>query len=178
MDIFRKAKSIRLVSYRDKYLSADIDEESVIQDDDKGGGESVWTVELVEGKDAIRLRSCYDTYLTASSIPLLPGVTAKKAIQKSRFLLSDAAVEWEPVRDGMQVKLRSSCGNFLRPNGGLPPWRNVVTHDVPHLPNSRSKLLWDVQIVEKRPAVPSPTKFAKCRSGSFSESISGVSFDN
>lgn len=183
MDIFRKAKSIRLVSYRDKYLSAGEDEESVIQDEEKGRGASIWRVELVEGKDAIRLRSCFDTYLTASTIPLLPGVasTAKKAIQTSPFRPNDPGVEWEPLRDGMQVKLRSCCGNFLRPNGGLPPWRNMVTHDIPHLPNSANKLLWDVHILDKRPAASSPTNFGRCRSGSFSESmdpLSGIFLNN
>ncbi|KAL1541836.1 hypothetical protein AAHA92_26008 [Salvia divinorum] len=172
MDIFRKAKSIRMVSYRDKYLTAEEDEESVIQDEQQRQ-QSVWTVELVADRDAIRLRSCLGTYLTASSIPLLPaGVTAKKAVQTSRESPSDPAIEWEPLRDGMQVKLRSCCGNFLRPNGGLPPWRNIVTHDVPHLPNSGNKLLWDVQIVEKRPP---KSKFERCRSGrSFSETMDAI----
>lgn len=177
MDIFRKAKSIRMVSYRDKYLSAEDDKENVIQDEEEGTPQSVWTVELVEGRDAVRLMSCYGTYLTASTIPLLPGVTARKAVQSSPSPSpSDPAVEWEPLRDGMQVKLRSRCGNFLRPNGGLPPWRNIVTHDLPHLPNSANKLLWDVEIVEKRPAIraPPPGKFGRCRSGSFSECMEAI----
>ncbi|KAH6827289.1 actin cross-linking protein [Perilla frutescens var. hirtella] len=174
MEIFRKAKSVRLMSYRDKYLSAEEDEESIIQqDEEQRRRESVWTVELVEGRDAVRLRSCFGTYLTASNIPLLPGVTAKKAVQTSLPLASDPAIEWEPVRDGMQVKLRSCCGNFLRPNGGLPPWRNMVTHDISHLPNSGNKLLWDVHIVDKRPRHATPN-FANCRSGSFSDSIDAL----
>ncbi|XP_057785949.1 uncharacterized protein LOC131003482 [Salvia miltiorrhiza] len=174
MDIFRKAKSIRMVSYRDKYLTAEEDEESVIQDEEQRP-QSVWTVELVEDRDAIRLRSCFGKYLTASTIPLLPGVTAKKVVQTSS---PSPATEWEPLRDGMQVKLRSCCGNFLRPNGGLPPWRNIVTHDIPHLPNSGNKLLWDVQIVDKRAPIRSPpsklSKFGRCRSGSFSETMDAI----
>ncbi|KAG6404194.1 hypothetical protein SASPL_136434 [Salvia splendens] len=170
MDIFRKAKSIRMVSYRDKYLTAAEDEESVIQDESPRQ-KSVWTVELMADRNAIRLRSYLGTYLAASTIPLLPGVTAKKAVQTSLESPSDPSIEWEPMRDGMQVKLRSCCGNFLRPNGGLPPWRNIVTHDVPHLPNSGNKLLWDVQIVEKRPP---QSKFGRCRSGSFSETMDAI----
>ena len=148
MDLFRNAKSLRLISYRDKYLVAEEDHEGVNQEEEGQKKSAIWYVELVEGKNLIRLKSCFGTYLTASSALLLPGVSAKRVVQ-TWPTFSDPATEWEPVRDGMQVKLRSLWGNFLRPNGGLPPWRNVVTHDIPHLPNSRNKVLWDVEIVEK-----------------------------
>ncbi|PIN11020.1 hypothetical protein CDL12_16390 [Handroanthus impetiginosus] len=150
MDIFRKAKSVRLISYKDKCLIAEEDRETVIQSDSERSSEkAIWTVELIEGKDFIRLKSCFGTYLTASSIPFLPRVTGKRVIQTTPYYC-DPTTEWEPLRDGMQVRLRSFWGNFLRPNGGLPPWRNSVTHDIPHRPNTRNKLLWDVEVVEKR----------------------------
>ncbi|KAG6405563.1 hypothetical protein SASPL_133154 [Salvia splendens] len=89
-----------MVSYHDKYLTADEDMESVIQGEYQRP-QSVWTVELVEYRDAIRLRSCFGMYLIASNIPLLPGVTARKAVQ-TVSPPSDPAIEWEPLRDGMQ----------------------------------------------------------------------------
>ncbi|KAL7131934.1 hypothetical protein ABFS83_12G038300 [Erythranthe nasuta] len=185
MEFFQKANSVRLISYKDKYLVAESDQETIIQIDQETittqersnkikSSPSIWTVELVENKDnLIRLKSCYGTYLTASNSPFLPGVTGKKVVQKSPSDYCDPATEWEPLRDGMQVRLRSFWGNFLRPNGGLPPWRNSVTHDIPHRPNTRNKLLWDVLVVEKRDAVAfgNYSKFGRSRSRSFSASM-------
>ncbi|KAI3462451.1 hypothetical protein Pfo_019114 [Paulownia fortunei] len=183
MELFRNAKSVRLISHKDKYLVAEDDEETISQDHEsisqehkRSAKKAVWTVEFVEGKDFIRLKSCFGTYLTASSVPFLPGVTGKKVVQTSPYYC-DPATEWEPLRDGMQVRLRSFWGNFLRPNGGLPPWRNSVTHDIPHRPKTRNKLLWDVDVVEKRPLHHTPpppppdNKFSRSRSRSFSASM-------
>ncbi|EPS74202.1 hypothetical protein M569_00555, partial [Genlisea aurea] len=149
MDVFRKAETVRLISHRDKYLVAGDDLENVTLSDYGTATNAVWTVEIVEGKDAIRLRSCFGTYLSASTTPFLPGVTARKVVQTTPYYC-DPATQWTPQRDGMQVKLRSFWGNFLRPNGGLPPWRNSITHDIYHRPKSKEKLLWEVQVVVKR----------------------------
>ncbi|KAK6125546.1 hypothetical protein DH2020_040709 [Rehmannia glutinosa] len=150
MDLFLKAQSIRLVSHEDKYLVAEEDRLTITLGRDRSAKNAIWTVEFVEGKECIRLKSCFGTYLTASSIPFLPGVTAKKVIQ-TRPCQCESATEWEPLRDGMQVRLRSLWGNFLRPNGGLPPWRNSITHDIPYRSKTRNKILWDVELVEKCP---------------------------
>lgn len=175
MDLFRKAKSVRLISHKDKYLIAESDRETVTQLDHHEiinhhyNRSSIWTVEIVDDKDFIRLRSCFGTYLTASSSPFLPGVTGKKVVQTAPEFL-DPATEWEPLRDGMQVRLRSFWGNFLRPHGGLPPWRNSITHDIPHRPNTRNKLLWDVVVVEKWDTAAG-SKLGRSRSRSFSASM-------
>ncbi|CAI0430124.1 unnamed protein product [Linum tenue] len=85
-----------------------------------------WTVEIVEGYQAIRLQSCYSKYLTASSTTFLLGMTGKKVIQTTPPRL-DTSVEWEPIREGVQVRLKTRHGQYLRANGGVPPWRNHVT---------------------------------------------------
>ncbi|KAG8383921.1 hypothetical protein BUALT_Bualt04G0064300 [Buddleja alternifolia] len=135
-------------SRKDKYLVAEEDRLTITQGRDGSSENAVWIVEFVEGKDCVRLKSCFGTYLTASNTPFVPGVTGKKVIQ-TRPCQSDPATEWEPLRDGMQVRLRSLWGNFLRPHGSLPPWRNSVTHDIPHLSKTYEKVLWAVEVVEK-----------------------------
>ena len=148
MDLFYNAKAVRLRSHHDKYLLADEDEESVIQDRNGSSKNARWTVEFVEGTDSIiRLKSCYNKYLTSSNQPFLLGMTGRKVIQSLPRRL-DSSLEWEPVKEGSQVKLKTRYGNFLRANGGVPPWRNSITHDIPHRTATQDWILWDVDIVE------------------------------
>lgn len=148
MDHFHRAKTVRLRSNHDKYLTAEEDEETVTQDRDGAAKAARWTVELLENaNNVIRLKSCYGKYLTASNQPFLLGMTGQKVVQSLPRRL-DSSVEWEPVRDGNQVKLRTRYGQFLRANGGLPPWRNSVTHDIPHRTSSQDWILWDVHVVD------------------------------
>ncbi|CAI9768685.1 unnamed protein product [Fraxinus pennsylvanica] len=149
MEFFKKAKTIRLKSHHDKYLTADPNEESVIQDR-PGWSKSVeWTVEIVEGaENFIRFKSCYGKYLTASDMAFLLGMTGQKVVQTAPREL-DSSVEWEPFMDGTKVKLKARYGNFLRANWGLPPWRNSVTHDIPYTHNDWIR--WEVDIIETRP---------------------------
>ncbi|KAG8368854.1 hypothetical protein BUALT_Bualt15G0090000 [Buddleja alternifolia] len=149
MEFFRKAKSVRLKSRHDKYLTAHSDEETVIQDR-SGSSKSVkWTVEFVEDVESVvRLKRCYGKYLHASDEEFLLGVTGRKVAQALPRKL-DSSVEWEPIRDVMQVKLKTRYGNFLRANGGLPPWRNSITHDIPN--RHHDWILWEVDVVEIRP---------------------------
>ncbi|XP_057766884.1 uncharacterized protein LOC130987386 isoform X2 [Salvia miltiorrhiza] len=152
IEFFKKAKSVRLKSHHNKFLTADSDEEHVIQDR-SGSKKSVkWTVEFVEGsEEVIRLKSCYGRYLKAEDEEFLLGVTGRKVVQSLPRKL-DSSVEWEPVRDGMLVKLKTRYGNYLRANGGLPPWRNSITHDIPH--RHHGWILWEVDVVEIRPESP------------------------
>ncbi|XP_009360414.2 uncharacterized protein LOC103950890 [Pyrus x bretschneideri] len=148
MDFFHKAKSVRLRSHHDKYLLAEEDEESVAQERNGSSTRARWTVEVVpETDNIIRLKSCFGKYLTASNQPYLLGMTGRKVLQTLPRRL-DSSVEWEPVRDGKQVRLKTRYGNFLRANGGLPPWRNSVTHDIPHRTATQDWVLWDVDVVE------------------------------
>ncbi|KAG4924288.1 hypothetical protein JHK87_049828 [Glycine soja] len=156
MELFHRAKAVRLRSHHDKYLLADEDEESVTQDRNGSSRNAKWTVELIpEFDNIIRLKSCYGKYLTASNQPLLLGVTGRKVVQSVPRRL-DSSVEWEPVRDGAQVKLKTRYGNFLRANGGVPPWRNSVTHDIPHRTTTQDWILWDVDVLEIHVVSPAP----------------------
>lgn len=148
MDFFHRAKAVRLRSHHDKYLLAEEDEESVTQGRNGSSNNARWYVEYVPNYDnVVRLKSCYGKYLTASDTPFLLGMTGRKVLQTSPKTL-DSSVEWEPIRDGVRVKLKTRYGNFLRGNGGLPPWRNTVTHDIPHRTVTQDWVLWDVDVVE------------------------------
>lgn len=144
------AKIVRLKSCHDKYLTADEDEESVVQSRDGSSKASKWTVEFVDAatEDIIRLKSCYGKYLTASNQPFLLGMTGRKVLQ-TRPPRLDSSVEWEPVRDSAgAVRLKTRYGQFLRANGGVPPWRNSVTHDVPHRTTTKEWILWEVHVLD------------------------------
>ncbi|XP_057983152.1 uncharacterized protein LOC131168021 isoform X2 [Malania oleifera] len=147
MELFNNARCIRLRGRHDKYLLADEDQEGLCHDRNASSRRSKWTVEFVEGGSFIRLRSCYGKYLTATDIPFLLGVTGKKVLQTTPRRL-DSSVEWEPIREGFQVRLKTRYGNFLRANGGVPPWRNSITHDIPHRTVTQDWILWDVEVVD------------------------------
>ncbi|KAI6685901.1 hypothetical protein NL676_031814 [Syzygium grande] len=148
MEFFRNARAVRLRSRHDKYLVAEEDEESVAQGRDGSSPSARWSVEFVLNSDSVfRLKGRYGKYLAASNQPFLLGMTGRKVVQSLPRRL-DSSLEWEPVREGTHVKLRTRYGNFLRANGGLPPWRNSVTHDVPHRTGTPDWVLWDVDVVE------------------------------
>ncbi|XP_010256064.1 PREDICTED: uncharacterized protein LOC104596536 isoform X2 [Nelumbo nucifera] len=147
MEFFHRAKTVRLLSHHEKYLLADEDEESVCQDRNGSCRNAKWAVEFVDVGNYVRLKSCYGKYLTATNDHVLLGVTGKKVLQTAPRRL-DSSVEWEPIREGFQVKLKTRYGNFLRANGGLPPWRNSVTHDIPHTSSHQDWVLWEVDIIE------------------------------
>ncbi|KAG0497137.1 hypothetical protein HPP92_001606 [Vanilla planifolia] len=152
MDLFQRAKAVRLRSFNDKYLLAEEDEEGVCQGRKGSTQRARWEVEFVEDdKSLIRLKSCYGKYLSASNQPFLLGLTGHKVLQVSPSRL-DSSIAWEPVRDGFQVKLKTRFGHFLRANGGPPPWRNSVTHDIPHL--HKEWVLWEVDIIGIRTCSP------------------------
>ncbi|KAL8532563.1 hypothetical protein ACS0TY_008958 [Phlomoides rotata] len=193
MDLFHNARAVRLKSSHDKYLIAEEDEESVTQDRNGSSRSAKWVVEFVENSDTIiRLKSCYGKYLTASNVPFLLGMTGRKVLQTLPKRL-DSSVEWEPIRENGTVKLKTRYGQFLRANGGLPPWRNSVTHDIPHRTATQDWIFWEVHVVEilsaKSPAPPivvgqddsfvsdssSPTTSHSSKSASFSRQESNDS---
>ncbi|CAN1321228.1 hypothetical protein LINPERPRIM_LOCUS31960 [Linum perenne] len=156
MEFFTKTKAIKLRSHLDKYLLADDDGYTVRQTRTSASSPpATWFVELIDGRnDVVRLRSSFGTYLTASDAPFLLGAAGYKAVQTSTTggspAASDRRQEWRPMRDGFQIKLRTKYGNFLRANGRLPPWRNSITHDIPHRSSTQDWVVWDVDVVEIR----------------------------
>ncbi|KAJ9562488.1 hypothetical protein OSB04_007648 [Centaurea solstitialis] len=148
MQYFQRANAVRLRSHHRKYLLADDDGEHVSQDRQGTVKNARWTVEFDDNfDDVIRLKSCFGRYLTASEDPHILGVTGQKVIQSCPQKL-DSSVEWEPVLEGTKVRLKTRYGNYLRANGGVPPWRNSVTHDIPH--RHHNWILWEVEVVEIR----------------------------
>ncbi|MCL7024974.1 hypothetical protein MKW94_014844, partial [Papaver nudicaule] len=139
MEFFTKAKAVRLRSHLDKYLVSDENKENLRQSRrQKSSSKSKWFVELVEDNtQAIRLKNIYANYLTA----------IVQAESNNKF---DLSIQWFPIRDGFQVKLKSFEGKFLRANGATPPWRNTVTTDIIS-DNSATKdwVLWDIETVDE-----------------------------
>ncbi|XP_073130815.1 uncharacterized protein [Henckelia pumila] len=133
-EFFNKAKAVKLRSHLGKYLIADDDHISTWQSRNGAAVNARWLVELVESNShVIRLKSCHNRYLTASSRHFFPGMTGRKVLQTMpENHTKDLAIEWQPIRDGFQVKLRALIGGtYLSANGGAPPWRNTVTHNSP-----------------------------------------------
>ncbi|CAN6165439.1 unnamed protein product [Urochloa humidicola] len=170
MELFERARTVRLRSHHDKYLFADEDESHVIQDRNAASPNARWVVEPVpHSPGVLRLRSRYGRYLSASNEPFLLGVTGRKVLQTLPHRL-DSSVEWVPIRDdarnraGPGARLRTRYGNFLRANAGLPPWRNSVTHDTPH--RHAGWVVWDVEVVQA--VLPGPDSDAASGTGSAS----------
>ncbi|KAI3709545.1 hypothetical protein L2E82_39307 [Cichorium intybus] len=151
MELFKKSKRIRLRSMKDKYLVADNDEETVFQDRDGSSEKAEWDV-YTAGEKHVRFKSYYGKYLMASNALFLQGVKGKKVLQTELKPDLDGSVNWEPVRDDFQVRLKTHTGSFLRPIGGVPPWRNTITHDTPRRQKTQEKVLWDIETVEKLPS--------------------------
>ncbi|GFY81346.1 hypothetical protein Acr_01g0011550 [Actinidia rufa] len=166
MELFQKAITVKL-SHKDKYLVASDDQVSVSLARDGSSRNAVWAVEFAVGQgNTLRFKSCYGKYLTASSLPLRPGSSGRKVLQTISARL-DSSTEWEPLRDGFSARFKTPSGNFLRPNGGLPPWRNCVTHDTPHRMGTKEKILWDIDVVEALPNTPMPSPSTLLRNLSF-----------
>lgn len=154
MELFDRARTVRLRSHHDKYLYADEDESHVAQDRNGSSPNARWLVERVAHADGVvRLRSRYGRYLSASNEPFLIGASGRKVLQTLPHRL-DSSVEWVPDRAGSvdrhrAARLRTRYGNFLRANTGLPPWRNSVTHDAPT--RHPGWVVWDVEVVQLLP---------------------------
>ncbi|KAL8137704.1 hypothetical protein V2J09_003705 [Rumex salicifolius] len=146
------SKAVKLRSHLDKYLVADDDRVTVRQSRNGENLRSIWLVEASSG-GAVRFRN-YATglYIGASDAAFLLGMTGKRVFQSSSVSVgAKASIDWKPEKDGFQMRLKTTTkeeGTFLRANGGTPPWRNSVTHDVPVSGATSNWTLWDLEPVE------------------------------
>ncbi|KAK4763700.1 hypothetical protein SAY87_013138 [Trapa incisa] len=152
MEFFSKTYAVKLRSHLDKFLIAVEDEPETVRQSRRSAGlnNASWFVEPGKSENTIRLKSCHGLYLSASDSPLLLGMAGKKVVltRPGPDLDSDPTIEWEPIRDGFQVRLMTRCGKYLRANGGTPPWRNSITHDDPYSGATQNWLLWNVEAVK------------------------------
>ncbi|KAL8231545.1 hypothetical protein R6Q57_001323 [Mikania cordata] len=184
MELFPNRSTVRLKSYRDKYLLAETDEESVSQSRDGSTRNSYWTVEIVD-EDCISLKSCYGKYLTASNRPSIPGMRARylKVTQTrlgnpnpnvSMRTVDDSsitgkwnsALQWIPLMTEVcsEVRLKTHYGNYLQSNKGPPPLGNMVTHDLPRKEGPMNKRIsWKVELVESPSVVWKQSESFKSR---------------
>jgi hypothetical protein len=82
MEVFQKAKAVKTRSHMEKYLVADDDRKKVRRSCNGSSRKVVWFIELVEGKShAIRLKTCFGTYLTATDVAFLLVMTGCKVLQ-------------------------------------------------------------------------------------------------
>ncbi|XP_048332841.2 uncharacterized protein LOC107406111 [Ziziphus jujuba] len=146
MEFFLNGKALRLRSQYKKYLVAKDDKKSVGQDGDGSSKRAEWTVEVVTDSDDyfIRLKRCYNKYLTASS-------TGQKVLQTPPSP-DDSTVEWEPINDGEYYRLKRRNSSFLRGSR----WRRLysVTHYTAENETMKSSLKWDIEDVMTPPADP------------------------
>nr|CAD1822676.1 unnamed protein product [Ananas comosus var. bracteatus] len=133
MELFERAKTVRLRSHHGKYLHVNEDEQHVRQDRDAVSPNARWSVDPVPppaGQDArfICLRGVSCRYLTASNEPFLLAAVGRKVVQTAPARRLDSSVEWEPLPAAAAalppapcVRVRTRYSNFLRANAGLPP---------------------------------------------------------
>ncbi|XP_047317245.1 uncharacterized protein LOC124920735 [Impatiens glandulifera] len=194
MELLKNAKAVRFRSHLGKYLVADEDEETVRQSRNGSSQRARWGVETITGKsEVIRLKSCHGRYLTASDESFLLGMTGKKVVleyqnnnNNNKMLCSSSSrVEWEPLKESgsnlVKLRTKASGGKFLRANGGTPPWRNSVTHDVPDRTATQDWILWNVEVLDITLSNSTTTAFDSSesinRNGSSSSSSSSSSIN-
>jgi hypothetical protein len=75
-------------------------------------------------------------------------MAGKRVVQDMPVSVQDCSIDWEPRTEGFRVKLKTRGGKFLRANGSMPPWRNSVTHDIPHRTVTQDWVLWEVDVMD------------------------------
>ncbi|XP_060671275.1 uncharacterized protein LOC125423151 [Ziziphus jujuba] len=146
MESFRKAKKVRLRNRHGKYMVAKDNESSVVLDRNGLLERAKWTVEFVKGSNSVRLKSCYNKYLTISCDRLAPLSKGRK-VEQTSLSFDDPYVQWQPIQDGEHIKLKSQQG-FLR---GYTGWYRLLRDKIGDYTSDetqRSDLRWKVETAE------------------------------
>ncbi|KAC9391488.1 hypothetical protein E3N88_45920 [Mikania micrantha] len=85
------------------------------------------------------------------------------------------SLEWEPIQEGKGVKLKTRYGHYLRANGGLPPWRNSVTHDIPYRTATQDWIIWQIDIVDTTDQSLQLVKYSETFASEFNSPIASWS---
>ncbi|CAM6085846.1 unnamed protein product [Calypogeia fissa] len=155
MDHFEGATTVRLKGVHGKYLWAEPDNYEVSQQNEDKNNQAFWRVERNKAgskSNTLRLRSCFDTYLTASEkhyhgIAFLSFSGKRVTQMRPENVESTTSFDWEPVIELGRLRLRSCFGTYLRANSQAPPWNNRVTHGLPQHENHLEWLVWEVEKV-------------------------------
>ncbi|CAM6091960.1 unnamed protein product [Calypogeia fissa] len=155
MDHFKGATTVRLKGVHGKYLWAELDNYEVSQQNEDKNNQAFWRVERNQAgsnSNTLRLRSCFDTYLTASEkhyhgIAFLSFSGKRVTQMRPENVESTTSFDWEPVIELGRLRLRSCFGTYLRANSQAPPWSNRVTHGLPQHETHLEWLVWEVEKV-------------------------------
>lgn len=153
---------MRLKGAHGKYLWAAHDHYGVCQEYEGKNLQASWRVERPEEgskSKTLRLKSCFNAYLTASDaryggIAFLSFAGKRATQMRSENVESTSTFLWEPVLERGHLKLKSCYGTFLRANAGVPPWNSCVSHDLPKNQSHHEWLYWEVEKVKVPNIVP------------------------
>lgn len=152
MDCFEGVTTVRLKGAHGKYLWAEDDHYNVSQENEDKNVQALWRVERPKTgskSKTLRLKSCFDTYLTASEqrcrgVAFLSFAGKRVTQMRPENVQSTTSFDWEPVLELGRLRLKSCYGTFLRANSNAPPWNSHVTHDLPQHEYHLDWLVWEV----------------------------------
>ncbi|XP_065008971.1 uncharacterized protein LOC135639124 [Musa acuminata AAA Group] len=153
MEFFEGAMTVRLQSCHGTYLVVDEHWHRVMLRSDRFCDGARWTVVIVtdaSGQRRLRLRSFYGRYLA-------PHPTDDSIFFGRKVMLDDLGpgVNWEPLRENSDVRLRCVFNQFLRADSVNLTWREPVTVDYRSILGIRRRFLWRVEAIGVAP-VPLP----------------------
>ncbi|CAL9093412.1 unnamed protein product [Musa textilis] len=119
MEFLEGVATVQLQSCHETYLVVDEDSHRVTLRSDRFSDGAWWTVVItnVDGQQRLRLKSFYGRYLA-------PHPTDASVIYGRKVFLDNLGldVNWEPVREGIDVRLKCHFDQFLRADSDSLRW--------------------------------------------------------